>query len=263
MTARAPARLARWAGAALCVTVVAPTPAPAAGSEADEAPRARQARSRRAQAAAAAFTAAGAQWPPRGVYLRVFKQEGQLEVWAARDDDTLVRVRTYPVCARSGDPGPKRRRGDGQVPEGLYHIDRYNAWSTFHLSLGINYPNASDRARGGGEALGGDIFIHGDCVTIGCVPLGDDAIEELYVITRAAVGAGQRTVPVHIFPLHMDEAGMARLRAIAAVRRDPGLLDLWEELAAVYRHFARAPRMPVTRIERGTGRYVWAGSAGP
>jgi murein L,D-transpeptidase YafK len=72
--------------------------------------------------------------------------------------------------------GPKRRKGDGQVPEGLYVIDTFNPNSIFYLSLGINCPNASDRVLGKGE-LGGDIFIHGNRVTIGCIPIRDYPIK--------------------------------------------------------------------------------------
>ena len=70
------------------------------------------------------------------------------------------------------------------MPEGLYRVTTLNPWSRFHLSLRLDYPNAADRARNPGvpvSALGGEIFIHGDCVTIGCVPIGDEAIEEVYL----------------------------------------------------------------------------------
>src|SRR6056297_3567621 len=59
--------------------------------------------------------------------------------------------------------GPKQFEGDGKTPEGRYHIDRRNPDSAFYLSVGIDYPNAADRAFAAsmGRKPGGDIFIHG------------------------------------------------------------------------------------------------------
>src|SRR5690606_11025729 len=102
-----------------------------------------------------------------------------------KNGEKFTLVKTYPVCSSSGLPGPKRKKGDRQTPEGFYHIDRFNPQSAFHLSLGINYPNSSDKILGHSDP-GGDIFIHGSCVTIGCVPLTDDLIKEVYVLAVEA-----------------------------------------------------------------------------
>jgi murein L,D-transpeptidase YafK len=131
---------------------------------------------------------------PRALLLRVFKAEQVLEVWAAASPDgEFVHVGDHAVLASSGGPGPKARRLDGQVPEGLYRVTRWNPWSNFHLSLGLDYPNAADQARNSGvplSALGGDIFIHGNRVTIGCIPIGDEAIEEVYLAALDVRGRG-------------------------------------------------------------------------
>ncbi|MDR3212649.1 MAG: L,D-transpeptidase family protein [Azoarcus sp.] len=116
----------------------------------------------------------------------------------------------YPVCAASGAPGPKRRQGDRQVPEGFYHIDRFNPASHYHLSLGVSYPNAADRIRSRAADLGGDIFIHGKCVTIGCLPMTDDKIKEIYLYAVYARASGQKEIPVYIFPFRMTPENMAR-----------------------------------------------------
>ena len=100
-----------------------------------------------------------------------------------------VRVRSWPVLTASGGPGPKLREGDRQVPEGVYSVDQLNPNSAYHLSLRLNYPNAFDRAHAatdGRERLGGDIFIHGKDVSIGCLAIGDDAIEELFWLAGTA-----------------------------------------------------------------------------
>lgn len=127
--------------------------------------------------------------------LIAIKQDRSLEVWTTRDEERL-RIATYPILAASGSLGPKLREGDLQVPEGLYRIEGLNPNSAFHLSMKVNYPNEFDRARGREEErsdLGGDIFIHGKKASIGCLAMGDDAIEELFVLV-ADVGASNTRV---------------------------------------------------------------------
>ena len=129
----------------------------------------------------------------------VFKNERSVEVhapgWKA--------PRIYPMTAFSGTLGPKLREGDGQIPEGIYGIGYLNPNSSYYLSLKVTYPNASDRARAkadGRTNLGGDIMIHGKAVTIGCVPVGDDAIEDIFYLASAV---GIKNVSVVIAPYDM------------------------------------------------------------
>ena len=111
------------------------------------------------------------------LFIRAFKKEEKLEVWVKGKNNTnYVFLKTYDICSTSGELGPKRKRGDLQIPEGFYHINTFNPYSNFYLSLQINYPNKSDRILGYKANLGGDIFIHGNCVTIGCIPITDDKI---------------------------------------------------------------------------------------
>jgi murein L,D-transpeptidase YafK len=132
------------------------------------------------------------------IYLRVFKSEQELEIWI--QDSTAFRLfRTYPICRVPGLLGPKRKEGDLQVPEGLYWIEVFNPKSTYHLSLGINYPNASDRILADPKTPGGEIYIHGDCVSVGCIPITDEKIREVYLLALEAKNAGQNQIPVHIF----------------------------------------------------------------
>ncbi len=121
-------------------------------------------------------------YPPKTLFIRAFKQEKELEVWAGTRKLRLVK--TYPILAASGVAGPKLQRGDRQVPEGWYHVDRFNPKSRFHLSLGLNYPNQADLVRSAGRDPGDDIFIHGSNVSIGCLAMGDPAIEEIYGVAR-------------------------------------------------------------------------------
>ena len=137
------------------------------------------------------FQAAQVSYPPKVLVLVGLKQERRLEVYAGDDDDALRFIRSYPVLAASGVLGPKLREGDHQVPEGLYRIDGLNPNSRFHLSLKVSYPNEFDRriaADEGRSDLGGDIFIHGQAVSVGCLAMGDTVAEELF-----CVGGGNRT----------------------------------------------------------------------
>lgn len=150
------------------------------------------------------FEQARLAYPPARVALLAFKQERRLELWGRATPAAAPRfVRHYTILAASGGPGPKLREGDGQVPEGRYRIPLLNPNSAFHLSLRVDYPNAFDRAqarREGRTRLGGDIYIHGNAVSIGCLAMGDEAIEELFVL---AADVGLRHLDVLIAPVDL------------------------------------------------------------
>ncbi len=199
----------------------------------------------------AAFNDKGVPWPAKELLVRAFKRDGVLELWAGDGKGPLALVKTWPVCASSGELGPKRRQGDLQVPEGVYRLDKLNPVSSYHLSLHVDYPNRADRAaskRLGIRNLGGDIMVHGECVTIGCIPIENDPIEELYL---AILDAGLRP-PIHIFPARLDEAGLAELSSAAP---DASVRELWGDLAHVQWAFDRARRIPRVEVD-GAGRYV-------
>jgi murein L,D-transpeptidase YafK len=142
-------------------------------------------------------------WPARFVYIRSFKYDSELEVWVKNKPAEKYKLfKTYKICALAGSLGPKRMAGDYQVPEGFYYINEFNPRSLYHLSLGLNYPNASDRMLCDLSQPGGDIYIHGSCVTTGCIPITDGQIEELYVLAAHAKDMGQDFIPVHIFPVN-------------------------------------------------------------
>lgn len=213
-------------------------------------PRVRRAHLVRAARVEARFEAQGVTEPAE-VFFRVFKREQLLEVWA-RDAgaSSFVMINTYPVCGMSGELGPKREEGDKQIPEGFYHIDVFNPVSNFHLSLRVDYPNAVDQARAGSDhALGGDIFIHGGCATIGCVPVTDEWIEEIYVMAVRARDAGQERIPVHMFPTHLDESGLDWLRDTYGDAHPD--LAFWESLQEGYLAFETDRIVPAVDHHRG------------
>lgn len=210
------------------------------------------ARQTRASAVSELFTAAGVEYPPPELYLRAFKHERQLEVWAGSAGKPLKKVKTYPFCAASGELGPKRQEGDLQVPEGFYTIDLFNPTSAYHLSIRVSYPNESDRILGR-RPLGGAIMVHGNCVSIGCIAIEDEPIEELYLMTLDAKRRMGRNVPIHIFPRQLDAEGLAALEK--AAESDAALLAFWRGLAPGWSLFEQTRRPPRVSVDAKTGAY--------
>ena len=137
----------------------------------------------------------GVAYPPKRITLVAFKAENQLEVWGAGAKGAYKRLAVYPILAASGVSGPKRKEGDRQVPEGFYKISGLNPASQFHLSLRVSYPNAEDITHRtvAKSDMGGDIFVHGGAASIGCLALGDPAIEEVFCLVARA-NASQRSI---------------------------------------------------------------------
>ena len=177
------------------------------------------------------------------IYLRAFKKEKEIELWARNESDSLFSlIKVYDICRTSGIEGPKRKQGDMQIPEGFYHISRFNPASSYYLSLGLNYPNKSDRILGAKGKLGGDIFIHGSCVTIGCMPITDDKIKELYIFCIMAKNNGQTKIPVTIFPTKMSGSAYNSLKH--KHRSNIDISGLWTDLENAYKSFAKTNTLP-------------------
>jgi hypothetical protein len=179
------------------------------------------------------FGAVGVVFPPEEVTLVALKEERQMEVWA-RGLSGWELIHVYAILGASGGPGPKLREGDRQVPEGVYSIESLNPNSSFHLSLKIDYPSAYDRrqaASDGRTTLGGDIFIHGSDRSIGCLAMGDEAIEELFLLVAQVTPA--RT---HVVIAPRD------LRRKAPPRSDLGwVATLYGDLRATLTQYRRSP----------------------
>lgn len=177
------------------------------------------------------------------VYLRLFKEEAELELWVLTGQGMAL-FRTYPICRFSGDLGPKLREGDQQAPEGFYRVGRsaLNPNSSFHLSFNLGYPNAYDRAYG---RTGSFLMIHGDCRSVGCYAMTDPMIEQIYVLVEAALRAGQPYVDVHAFPFRMTDARMS-------LARDQKWYSFWTELKPAYDLFEATRRIPDTKAKGRT-----------
>ena len=188
------------------------------------------------------------------LYVRAFKNEKILEVWIKeKNADQFTLLHTYEFCTSSGSLGPKRRQGDLQIPEGVYHINHFNPESNFYLSLGLNYPNASDKLLSDKQHPGSAIYIHGNCVTIGCIPLTDDKIKEVYIMAVEARNGGQEKIPVHIFPTRLTEQGMSFLKSNHA---RPGHVEFWENLKTVYDDFEETRKLKPVRVNKA-GQYFF------
>ena len=139
------------------------------------------------------------------IFVRIFKEESELELWKQRDDGHFYHFKTYPICNWSGDLGPKVRYGDRQAPEGFYTITReqMNPDSKYHLALNLGYPNAFDRAW---KRNGDFLMIHGSCKSAGCYAMTDTLIEEIYAIARESFIGGSDSFQVHAYPFRMTDA---------------------------------------------------------
>jgi len=149
------------------------------------------------------FARARMDYPPKRIALLGLKEERQLQVYAASENGRYRLVHSYPILAASGDLGPKLREGDQQVPEGIYALESLNPNSAFHLSLRVGYPNEFDREQAkkdGRRNLGGDIMIHGNAVSIGCLAVGDRAAEDLFVL---AADTGISAVTIVLSPFEL------------------------------------------------------------
>ena len=176
------------------------------------------------------------------VFIRAFKEERELELFVEDKGTGKFKLfRTYPIAAASGDLGPKLAEGDGQVPEGFYFVGpkAMNPNSKYHLSFNIGFPNEYDRAHG---RTGSFIMIHGNAVSIGCLAMTDEKIEEIYTVADAALEAGQPFFRVHIFPFRMTGERMEKAA-------DSEWIGFWENLKTGYDLFEKNRIPPSTTVK--------------
>lgn len=193
-------------------------------------------------------------WPPQAMYLRSFKYEKELEVWVQTSKEGYKLLKTYKVCQQSGTMGPKRAEGDYQVPEGFYYINEFNANSHFHLALGLNYPNASDRILADQNNPGSLIYIHGNCVSTGCIPITDGPIEELYHLASMVNVAGQEFIPVHVFPIKYNVKKSAEFLE-TLTKENEALKAFNKNIKLVYDFFEIKKELPIIMVNT-KGEYV-------
>ncbi len=184
------------------------------------------------------FKKKGLNFPPKDIYLRAFKAQNELEVWGRNNENSEYKlIKLFHICALSGVLGPKRGEGDRQVPEGYYFIDDFNPKSDYYLSMLLNYPNYSDNLLANKPKKGGDIYIHGGCVTVGCMPMTDEGIQELYTLCLNAKVNGEENIPVHIFPTRLTQNGWDYLKK--EYINYPQSIAFWYTLKPGYDYFEK------------------------
>jgi murein L,D-transpeptidase YafK len=155
---------------------------------------------------------------------------------------------------QSGTMGPKRMEGDYQVPEGFYQINEFNPNSNYHLSLGLNYPNASDKILSDSLRPGGEIYIHGNCVSTGCLPISDVPMEEVYILASYVKDRGQDFIPVHIFPVKYNVKKSFDYLA-ESTKNNQQLQEFAVKLKEAYDYFEEKKQLPVIMVSK-KGSYV-------
>jgi len=174
------------------------------------------------------------------IFIRIFKEESELEVWKQREDGRFYHFKTYPICNWSGDLGPKIRAGDRQAPEGFYVITREQMHpdSHYHLAMNLGFPNAFDRAQG---RTGEFLMIHGKCKSAGCYAMTDGLMEEIYAIARESFLGGHDAFQVHAFPFRMSSDNMARHGNYAAY-------PFWRTMKEAYDYFELTRQLPAIAV---------------
>ncbi len=169
------------------------------------------------------------------VFMRIFKESNELEVWI-RKSGTFQLFKTYPICNYSGALGPKLKEGDKQSPEGFYSVghNQLNPKSRFHLSFNLGFPNEYDRSH---DRTGSFLMVHGKCVSIGCYAMTDRGIEEIYLMAEAALDDGQKFFRVQAFPFRMTDENMQR-------HAGSQWIDFWRNLKQGYDFFETHRRPP-------------------
>ncbi|MCC0005722.1 MAG: hypothetical protein H6872_11445 [Methylobacteriaceae bacterium] len=194
-------------------------------------------------------------------FVRIFKKEGELELWL-RKGERLALYKTYPICKWSGHLGPKTREGDYQSPEGFYSVSakQLHPKSKYYRAFNVGFPNALDKQLG---YTGAALMVHGDCQSVGCYAMTDRGIDEIYNFVAAAIGAGQKEVPVHIFPFRMTASKLASetgagLLAFASSGQEQ-YAPFWRNLKEGYDLFEKTGEPPAAYA--CNGRYAFNASA--
>jgi murein L,D-transpeptidase YafK len=186
------------------------------------------------------------------VFIRIYKESSELEVWKEQRDGKYSLLKTYSVCKWSGELGPKIKEGDRQAPEGFYTVTpaQMNPKSSYYLSFNIGYPNAFDRSLG---RTGSHLMVHGACSSSGCYSMTDEDAGELFALARDSFRGGQRAFQIQALPFRMTPENMAK-------HRDSPHFAFWQMLKEGSDHFELA-RVP-PKIDICGKRYVFNADAG-
>ncbi|MEX2318469.1 MAG: murein L,D-transpeptidase family protein, partial [Bauldia sp.] len=186
------------------------------------------------------------------VFIRIFKESSELEVWKQQRNGQFALLKTFEICRWSGVLGPKIEEGDRQAPEGFYTVTpaQMNPKSSYYLSFNIGYPNAFDRSH---NRTGSHLMVHGACSSAGCYSMTDESAGELFALARDSFRGGQTNFQIQALPFRMTAENLARHRG------DPNM-DFWKMLKAGSDHFELTLKPP--RVDVCDRRYVFNADAG-
>ncbi|WP_421725411.1 L,D-transpeptidase family protein [Bauldia sp.] len=186
------------------------------------------------------------------IFVRIFKEESEMEIWKERPDGRYALLKTYDICKWSGVLGPKLKEGDRQAPEGFYVVKpaQMNPKSKYYLSFNIGYPNTFDRAH---ERTGSHLMVHGGCSSAGCYSMTDEDAGEIFALARDAFKGGQRAFQIQAFPFRMTPENFAKHRGDAN-------MEFWKNLKVGYDHFEVTRKVP--KVDVCGKRYVFNADAG-
>ncbi len=186
------------------------------------------------------------------IFIRIYKESSQLEVWKQRRDGKFGLLKTYEICKWSGVLGPKVKEGDRQAPEGFYTVTpgQMNPNSNYYLSFNIGFPNAYDRVHG---RTGSNLMVHGACSSAGCYSMTDEAAGEIFALARDAFKGGQRAFQIQAFPFRMTPENFAKHRGDAN-------MEFWKELQVGYDLFNLTKVPP--QVDVCDGHYVFNADVG-
>ncbi len=181
------------------------------------------------------------------ITIRIFKEEGILEIWKQKRDGTYGELETYEICAWSGKLGPKKKEGDRQAPEGFYPLSKglLNPYSQYFLAINTGYPNRYDRAN---RLTGSDLMIHGACSSRGCYSMTDEQILEIFAFARDAFSGGQQAIMLQAYPFRMTAENMVR-------HRYNENYPFWQMLKEGYDYFEVTKQVP--DVDVCGGKYVF------
>ncbi len=174
------------------------------------------------------------------IMVRIFKEEGVLEVWKSKPNGRYEMVKDYQICAWSGMLGPKKKEGDRQAPEGFYNITPalLNPYSKYYLAFNMGYPNSFDRSLG---RTGSNLMVHGACSSRGCYSMTDLQMQEIFAFAKEAFDGGQRSFQVQALPFRMTADNMAR-------HANSPHYEFWKNLKVGYDHFELTHRPPEVAV---------------
>jgi murein L,D-transpeptidase YafK len=174
------------------------------------------------------------------IMIRIFKEEGTLEIWKAKRDNRFDKIASYSICAWSGKLGPKVKEGDRQAPEGFYNLTpaHMNPNSSYYLAINTGFPNRYDQAN---NRNGTNLMIHGACSSSGCYSMTDAQVLEIYAFARDAFKGGQKSIQLQALPFRMTAENMAR-------HRHSEHTDFWKMLKVGYDNFEVTKRPPEVNV---------------